>query len=95
MGESVYENSHAERVNGIIKNDYDPQDFDSLVKLLDKAVKNYNYERPHQSLGNYTPQQVEQGDYRYRQKIKMITSQKHQTNPNRIVNQLSKTVNSI
>ncbi|MCK7540660.1 MAG: hypothetical protein MZV63_62125 [Marinilabiliales bacterium] len=40
--EKVYENSHAERLNGIIKNNYlypyGPTNMTSLKKLLDKAV---------------------------------------------------------
>ena len=59
MCESVYENAHAERINGTIKNDYliyyGPQDYMELVKLTDKAVKMYNFSRPHSSLGNKSP----------------------------------------
>lgn len=59
MCESVYENAHAERINGTIKNDYliyyGPKDYAELVKLTDKAVKMYNFSRPHSSLGNRSP----------------------------------------
>ena len=59
MCESVYENAHAERINGTIKNDYliyyGPQDYMQLIKLTDKAVKMYNFCRPHSSLGNSSP----------------------------------------
>lgn len=59
MCESVYENAHAERINGTVKNDYlvyyAPQDYKQLVTLTDKAVKMYNFFRPHSSLGNISP----------------------------------------
>jgi transposase InsO family protein len=59
MCESVYENAHAERINGTVKNDYliyyAPQDYKQLVTLTDKAVKMYNFARPHSSLGNISP----------------------------------------
>lgn len=99
MGESVYENPHAERINGIIKNDYlrhyDPQDFGQLTAMLERAVNNYNTGRPHQSLGKHTPQQVENGAYRYRQKMKPLCKEHSNTNRNRNGNQPSKTVNLI
>jgi putative transposase len=57
--EKVYENSHAERLNGIIKNNYlypyGPTNLQSLRKLLDKAVLMYNTEKPHAALGKLTP----------------------------------------
>jgi putative transposase len=49
--EKVYENAHAERLNGIIKNNYlypyGPTNRASLKKLLDKAVYMYNTGKPH------------------------------------------------
>lgn len=63
MCESVYENAHAERINGIIKNDYlvyyGPLNYHQLINMTTKAVMKYNYERPHQSLGNVSPDQYE------------------------------------
>ena len=63
MCESVYENAHAERINGTVKNDYlvyyAPQDYKQLVTLTDKAVKMYNHLRPHSSLGNISPANYE------------------------------------
>jgi transposase InsO family protein len=57
--EKVYENSHAERLNGIIKNNYlypyGPTNIKSLKKLLNKAVLMYNTEKPHKALGKLTP----------------------------------------
>jgi putative transposase len=57
--EKVYENAHAERLNGIIKNNYlypyGPTNVTSLKKLLDKAVLMYNTGKPHKALGKLTP----------------------------------------
>jgi transposase InsO family protein len=59
--EKVYENSHAERLNGIIKNNYlypyGPTNIKSLRKLLDKAVYMYNTGKPHKALGKLTPKE--------------------------------------
>jgi putative transposase len=63
MCESVYENPHAERINGIIKNDYlvgyGPQDYAQLTTMTAKAILKYNSERPHQSIGNISPDEFE------------------------------------
>lgn len=63
MCESVYENSHAERINGIIKNDYlkyyNPDNFDQLTHMLKKAVKCYNESKPHSALNKRTPDEFE------------------------------------
>lgn len=57
--EKVYENSHAERLNGIIKNNYlypyGPTNMTSLRRLLDRAVLMYNTGKPHKALGKLTP----------------------------------------
>jgi transposase InsO family protein len=56
---NVYENPHAERINGIIKNSYlkgyNPITEQSLNKSLDKAVYMYNHEKPHSAIKYYTP----------------------------------------
>lgn len=63
MCDSVYENAHAERINGTIKNQYlycyKPASFEELKKMLKKAVEMYNYKRPHQSLSGVTPVEFE------------------------------------
>ena len=63
MCESVYENPHAERINGTIKNDYlvgyGPQNYIELIQMTTKAVLKYNSERPHQSIGNISPYEFE------------------------------------
>lgn len=57
--EKVYENTHAERLNGTIKNNYlypwGPTTFTALKRLLDKAVNNYNTGKPHRALMKQTP----------------------------------------
>jgi len=57
--EKVYENPHAERVNGTMKNNYlypyGPTNLASLRRLLDKAVHMYNTGKPHKALGKLTP----------------------------------------
>lgn len=59
MGEIVYDNAHAERVNGTIKNQYikgyNPADYTALVKKTKRAVQNYNQVRPHSSLNQKPP----------------------------------------
>ena len=63
MCESVYENAHAERINGIIKNDYlipyGPECYAQLVTMTHKAVLKYNFERPHKAIGKISPNQFE------------------------------------
>lgn len=59
MGRTAYENPYAERINGIIKNDYiipwEPKRFEELEGLLSRAVWFYNNDRPHSSLNGYCP----------------------------------------
>jgi transposase InsO family protein len=63
MCESVFENSHAERINGIIKNDYlvgyGPENYEQLVSMTARAVTKYNHEKPHRSIGNISPNDFE------------------------------------
>jgi transposase InsO family protein len=63
MCETPYENAHAERINGVIKNDYlvgyGPTTFPELQSMTAKAVTKYNLEKPHGSLGNISPNQYE------------------------------------
>lgn len=59
--ETVYENAHAERLNGTIKNGYlypyAPETFEGLQKDLKRAVFMYNNEKPHRALSRMTPVQ--------------------------------------
>lgn len=59
--ETVWENSHAERLNGIIKNSYlypyAPKSFEELQKELKRAVYMYNNGKPHSALDKMSPVQ--------------------------------------
>lgn len=63
MGKTAYENPHAERINGLIKNNYirhyGPKDFIDLIKMNNKAVQFYNTEKPHRALNKLSPVQFE------------------------------------
>ena len=63
MCESVYENIHAERINGTIKNQYlegyKPVTFEELKTMSKKSVKMYNTYKPHKSLSGLTPIEFE------------------------------------
>jgi putative transposase len=63
MGKTAYENPHAERVNGIIKNNYvrhyGPKNYMDLIKMNNKAVHMYNTEKPHRALKKLSPVQFE------------------------------------
>ena len=56
------DNAIAERVNGIIKNEYlcsyQVNDIKQAKQVLDLVIQLYNEERPHLSIGNLTPQHV-------------------------------------
>ncbi len=59
MCNSVYENTHIERVNGTFKNDYlislNIKSLAECQRALKKIVPLYNNQRPHWSLGGSTP----------------------------------------
>jgi transposase InsO family protein len=63
MGKSAYDNPHAERINGTIKNNYlipyQPKNYQNLNKLLEKAVYLYNFQKPHKALNRLTPDAFE------------------------------------
>lgn len=60
------ENAIAERVNGIIKDEYlleyQIKNFQQATEKLASAVQLYNQERPHMSIGNLTPNYVHQNN---------------------------------
>lgn len=59
---SPYDNALAERVNGIVKNEFFPkrvyQNHKEAVKAISKIVEMYNGKRPHASLDYFTPEQA-------------------------------------
>ena len=63
MCKEAYQNPQAERVNGIIKNNYlkhwVPKNEAQLVKMVDRATWLFNFEKPHKSLKYSTPMQLE------------------------------------
>lgn len=63
MCNEVYENTHIERVNDTIKNQYlkrmEIKDWQELKRKLGAATKAYNETRPHQSLKKMSPVQYE------------------------------------
>jgi transposase InsO family protein len=63
MGKTAQENGMAERLNGVIKNNYlkfkSINTFEQLVKNVDRTVYLYNQDKPHKSLGRKTPNEFE------------------------------------
>jgi hypothetical protein len=60
MGTVAWENAYAERINGIVKNEYlkrwKIKDFKDLKKKVEKAVNHYNTKRMHRAFNmKYTP----------------------------------------
>ena len=60
------ENAVAERINGILKDEYlldaSVKNFKEATQILKKSVDLYNDERPHMSIGNLTPNKVHQDE---------------------------------
>lgn len=87
MCQSVYENTHIERVNGIIKNNYlvhwKPKNLSDLKRLTTRAVNNYN-NCPHSSLDQLSPNDFEQLlpsiPMSQRTKLKVYTIRKQKMN---------------
>ena len=73
MCEYAWENGKAERINGIIKNNYlrhkSIANFDSLVKEVDRSVYLYNHEKPHIKLHRKSPFEFEMELYQKGQQI--------------------------
>jgi len=64
-GYDCYQNALAERINGILKQEfllYKCHDLDELKQLVDESILIYNEMRPHLSLGMRTPNQVHKKD---------------------------------
>ncbi|HEY0771465.1 MAG TPA: IS3 family transposase [Sphingobacteriaceae bacterium] len=63
MCELAYENGKAERINGIIKNNYlkhyQIRNFEELTKSVDRSIRLYNSEKPHKALNYRSPLEFE------------------------------------
>jgi len=63
MCKHAYQNGKAERINGVIKNNYlkhwNNKNLTELVKNVDRAVHLYNTDKPHSSLQRMTPIEYE------------------------------------
>lgn len=63
MCKEAYQNPQAERLNGVIKNNYlkhwKPCSESQLCKLVDRAIYLFNHEKPHKSLHYSTPIEFE------------------------------------
>ncbi len=60
-GYDCYQNALAERVNGILKNEFllhRPKDAVEAKQMVDESVQIYNSERPHLALKYKTPDAV-------------------------------------
>lgn len=67
MGLIAQDNAYAERINRTIKDEYldywKPQNYSELVKMVQKAVDNYNQKRLHDNIFKLTPQQCHERYY--------------------------------
>lgn len=60
-GYDCYQNAMAERINGILKNEFllhRPTDLEQARRMVDESVQIYNQQRPHLSLKMKTPDEV-------------------------------------
>ncbi|RDL44246.1 IS3 family transposase, partial [Marinomonas piezotolerans] len=60
-GYDCYQNALAERINGIIKNEYlimKPNDLNDARLMISESVESYNKSRPHMALKYKTPDEV-------------------------------------
>lgn len=64
-----YENAIAERINGILKQEFSIDKYDTSIKIRRKSIKNaieiYNEIRPHLSNSMLTPNQMYQQNKLY------------------------------
>lgn len=62
-GYDCYQNAMAERVNGILKNEFllqTPKNLEEATKMIKESIHIYNHERPHLALKYKTPDAVHQ-----------------------------------
>ena len=79
MCEYAYENGKAERINGVIKNNYlkhwNIKSYTELVKHVDRAVSLYNTEKPHKALKYRTPLEIEKEQLSLQQQTKPMMTE--------------------
>ena len=80
------ENAVAERVNGIIKEeylqDYEVKNIKEAKEVLSFVVKLYNEERPHNSIGNHVPNEVHENRNLQTKRLWKNYYRKHDSNSN-------------
>lgn len=72
-GYDCYQNALAERVNGILKNEFllrRPANLRQAITMVRESIGIYNHERPHNSLQNKTPDAVHRASLTAQQKRK-------------------------
>ncbi len=59
MAKTAQDNAYAERINRTIKEEYldywKPRNYNELKRMLSKAVRQYNHQRPHKGIDKYAP----------------------------------------
>lgn len=66
-GYDCYQNALAERINGILKNEFliiKPQNLEQAATMIRQAIYTYNHDRPHLALQCKTPDAVHQASIR-------------------------------
>jgi len=86
---SPYENALAERVNGIIKNEFFPkkvyQNHEEAKKMIAVIIGHYNEIRPHASLDYLTPDQAHQREGELKKRWKTYRRVKHRKEEDEVV----------
>lgn len=76
MALSAQDNAYAERINRTIKEEYldywKPKNFEQLKRQMNKAVKHYNNERPHNNIGKLTPIDFENKWFKNQLEVKNV-----------------------
>ena len=84
MCEYAWENGIAERVNGIIKNNYlipwNTRTAKELFKNIDRAVTLYNHDKPHSKLNRMTPVAFEEKKLKLAQRNKSMMTESIEEN---------------
>lgn len=90
------DNSIAERINGIMKNEYlfhyYPDDLHQAKQVLERCVRLYNTERPHNSIGNFTPDIIH---YKTGMKTKKLWKNYYTPKGKKLTNQIDKTFSEL